>query len=100
MYNAFHTVFLQIIDKNALHKTLSKSKRKIREKPWITRSILQSIKIKNKLYNTYIQKQDKFCYERYRYYQNEINTLIKKSKINYLTSYFQSNLVNSKLTWN
>ena len=49
MYNAFHTTFLQIIDENAPYKTLSKSERKLKEKPWITKSILQSIKIKNKL---------------------------------------------------
>ena len=40
MYNNFHTAFLQIIDKNAPYKTLAKSESKIREKPWITKSIL------------------------------------------------------------
>ena len=41
MYNAFHTTFLQMIDKNAPYKTLSKSEKKLKEKPWITKSILQ-----------------------------------------------------------
>ena len=100
MYNAFHTAFLQVTDKKSPYKTLSKSERKVREKPWITKSILQSIKIKNKLYNKSIQKQDKFWSERYRYYRNKISIMIKKSKENHLGSYFQSNLANSKLTWN
>ena len=73
MYNAFHTAFLQVIDKKSPYKTLSKSER-------ITKSILQSIKIKNKLYNKSIQKQDKFWSERYRYYRNKINIMIKKVK--------------------
>ena len=80
MYNVFHTAFLQVIDKKSPYKTLSKSERKVREKPWITKSILQSIKIKNKLYNKSIQKQDKFWSERYRYYRNKINIMIKKVK--------------------
>ena len=80
MYNAFHTAFLQVIDKKSPYKTLSKSERKVREKPWITKSILQSIKIRNKLYNKSIQKQDKFWSERYRYYRNKINIMIKKAK--------------------
>ena len=29
MYNAFHTAFLQIIDKNAPYKTLSKSEKNL-----------------------------------------------------------------------
>ena len=32
MYNAFHTAFLQIIDKDAPYKTLSKSERKNKRK--------------------------------------------------------------------
>ena len=100
MFNTFHTALLQIIDKNTPYKTRSKSERKIREKTSITESILQSIKIKNELYSKYIQKQDKFWYELYKYYRNKINILIKKSKRNHLRSYFQSNLANSKLTWN
>ena len=51
MLNSFHEKPLEIIDKNAPFRTLSKRERKLREKPWITKGILQSIRIKNNLYH-------------------------------------------------
>ena len=45
-------------------------------------------------------KQDEFWYECYKYYRNKTNMLIKKSKRNHPSSYFLSNLDNSKLAWN
>ena len=78
MYNAFHNKYIEIIDKNAPYKTLSKKGSKLKLKPWITKSILQSIKIRDYYQKKYIRKQDSFWYERYRYYRNKIHMLIKK----------------------
>ena len=100
MYNAFHDKYVQIIDNNAPYKTLSKKESKLRLKPWISRSILQSIKIKNNYYKKYIKKQESFWYERYKYYRNKINMLITKSKKNHLRTLFQENCFNSKKAWN
>ena len=91
MYNAFHDKYVEIIDKNAPYKTLSKKESKLKSKPWITKSILQSIKIRDKYQKKYIRKQENFWYERYRYYRNKINMLIRKSKKNYLRKFFQKN---------
>ena len=67
MLKAFHQKLLEIIDKNAPFGNLSKRDKKLREKSWITKSILQSIRIKNNLYNRYIRKQDQFWYHRYKF---------------------------------
>ena len=80
MLNTFHEKLLEIIDKNAPFRTLSKREKKLREKPWITKGILQSIRIKNNLYNRYIRKQDQFWYHRYKFYRSKVNMLICKSK--------------------
>ena len=69
MLGAFHEKLLEIIDKNAPFKTLSKREKKLREKPWITKGLLQSIGIKNNLYDRYIRKQDQFWYQRYKFYR-------------------------------
>ena len=45
MFNIYH----DIINKHAPYKTLSKKETKLKFKPWITKSILQSIKKKNVL---------------------------------------------------
>ena len=56
MYNKFHEKYLQIIDKNIPYRILSKKETKLKLKPWISRAILTSIKIKHILYKKYLQK--------------------------------------------
>ena len=80
MYNKFREKYLQIIDKNIPYKILSKKEAKLKQKPWISRAILTSFKIKHILYKKYLQKQDIFWYEGYRFYRNKICKLISKSK--------------------
>ena len=46
-----------------LIKILSKKETKLKQKPWIFKAILTSIKIKNILCKRYFQKQDIFWYE-------------------------------------
>jgi hypothetical protein len=70
------------------------SKRKIKQsvKPWITKGIKKSIKIKNKL----------FCSgnkEKYRLYRNKITNLTRMSKRFYFEEYFLNNLKNIRKTW-
>ena len=50
MYNKFYEKYLQIIDKNIPYKILSKKEIKLKQKPWISRVMLTSIKIKHILY--------------------------------------------------
>ena len=95
MFNEFQNKFVEIVVKNAPYKTLSKRERKLKEKPWITKSILQSIKIKNKYYSNYIKKQPYSG-------TNDINFIgakFSKSKRNHLRAFFQENFNNSKKLW-
>ena len=69
MLGAFHERLLEIIDKNEPFKTLSKREKKLREKPWIAKGLLQSTGIKNNLYDRYIRKQGQFWYQRYKFYR-------------------------------
>ena len=88
MLNTFHGKPLEIIDENAPFKTLLKREKKLKAKLQITKGILQSIRIKNNLYNTCIRKQYQFWYQR----------RISKRKKNYLRRYFQENSKNSRET--
>ena len=88
MLNAFHEKLLEINDKNAPFKSLSKREKKLREKPWVTKGILKSVTIKNNLYNRYIRKQDQFWYHRYKFYRSKVNMLISKSKKNLFKKLF------------
>ena len=61
-------------------------------KPWITRGLRKSIKIKNSLfYSGYIDK--------YKYCRNKISVLTHLSKIAHYQKYFEDNITNMKKTW-
>ena len=64
MFETFQNKFLIIIDNNAPIIILSGKESKLRQKPWLTKGILESIRIKNQLYKKYIQKKDNFWFER------------------------------------
>ena len=54
-YDMLHNHILSTINKHAPLKTLSNSESKNLLKPWITKGLLKSIKLKNKYYHKYIK---------------------------------------------
>ena len=61
MFDAFHNKLIEIINNNAPYITLSKKQSKLKHKPWITSSILKSIKNKNLYYKKFMKTKNKFC---------------------------------------
>ena len=63
----------------------------------------KSISIKNSIFKKYINKNDPHMkeelHQKYKNYRNIIATLMKKSKQNYFTKHFESNIKNLKNTW-
>ena len=51
LYNEFHNKLMAVIGKSAPYKTLSKQESKNKQKPWITKIIIKSIKTRNVYYN-------------------------------------------------
>ena len=91
------------LDKHAPLKKLSKYKLKFKTKPWITTALQKSISVKNKLFSNFINKKDLTqkteLHIKYKSYRNMLPTLMKKSKQNYFTKFFENNLKNLKNTW-
>ena len=56
LFNMFISEYTKLINKHIPQVTISSKEAKINSKPWISRSILTSIKAKNKLFNK--------CYKR------------------------------------
>ena len=77
-----------------LIKKVWKYKLKFKEKPWISSGLQKFISIKNSIFKKY--NKDPHIKEelrqKYKNYRNIITTLIKKSKQNYCTKYFESNI--------
>ena len=70
---------------------------------WICSGLQKSISIKNSIFKKYINKKDPHVKEelhkKYKNYRNLDAKLMKKSKQNYFTKYFESNIKNLKSTW-
>ena len=57
MFDTFQNKFLRIIDNNTPIITSPRKESILRQKPWLTESILESIRIKNQLYKKCIKKK-------------------------------------------
>ena len=92
-----------ILDKKAPFKKFTKYKLKFRTNLCITPALQKSISIKNRIFKTYIKKKDitqkNELHNNYKIYRDFISALIKRSKQNYHSKYFESNLFNIKNNW-
>ncbi|XP_065665725.1 uncharacterized protein LOC136087146 [Hydra vulgaris] len=95
--------FENILNIHAPLKPLTKRQIKSKSKPWITQGILKSIKIKDKLYRKFLNHSSTIIKERtfnlFKAYRNKISNLLKISKKNFYSNFFQNNLHNMKNTW-
>ena len=58
LYDKFVTKFENVVDEFAPMRKASRKKNKLRCRPWLTRGLLKSIRIKNKMYNNLREKPD------------------------------------------
>ena len=85
MFDVFQDKIIEIIDSNAPYITLTKKQSNLRNKPWITSSILKSIKNKSLYYKKFMKTKNTFWSDRYmvRKMWTKINKILKnKTKIN------------------
>ena len=91
LFSSFNNKFNKLVSKHAPMKTISNRKGKQLSKPWITKGIRISIKVKNKLYASGDTAN-------YKIYRNKICTLTRLSKQQYNSKFFNDNLTNMKKT--
>ena len=75
VFFSFYNKFYKLINKHAPMKIISKRKAKLLSKPWITKGLRISVRIKNKLYAS----RDMI---KYKVYRNNLCSLIRLSKQN------------------
>ena len=93
LFSPFYNKFNKLINKHAPMKTISNRKAKQFSKPWITKGIRISIKIKSKLHASGDTANYKIC-------SNKICTLTRLSKQQYYSKFLNDNLTNmKKKTW-
>ena len=79
---------------------VSKKEAKNRQKPWLTRGILNSIKSKTKWLKKFMKSKNTTHYKMYKLYRDKLNSLIKAGKRIHHKQYFIQHNQNSKKTWN
>ena len=93
IFSSFYNEFNKLVNKHAPMKTISNCKANQFSKPWITKGLRKSIRVKNKLYVS----GDRV---KYKVYRHKICTLTRINKQQYYTKFFNDNLTNiKKKTW-
>ena len=88
-----------LIDKYLPLRKISNKEKKGLLKPWITRGIKVSIKVRDKLLRKSTRTKSDSLYKEYKYYRNLITRLKKTSFNNYYSDKFQSHFKDKKKTW-
>ena len=84
IFSSFYNKLNKIVNKHAPFKSMSK--------PWITKGIRTSIRIKNRFYMSGDHAQ-------YKSYRNTISKLTRINKKKYYSQFFNNNLKNMQKTW-
>ena len=89
-----------IVNKHCPNKQIPRKKiKQLVHKPWITKGLIKSIKVKQKLYRTHYLSNDLVKKQQYKKYSNTLNNLKNKIKKGYFKEQFQLCKSNLKTTW-
>ena len=87
------------IDKHASLKRLSRQQIKIKTKPWLTFSIIKSIKTKNKLFKLCYKQNKPNLVNKYKEYLKVLKQTIKKAKQSYYHEEIDKHKNNFQKQW-
>ena len=92
-----------MILKHAGLKNLAIQEKKLSLKPWITTSILTSIKTKNRVYRKFLRTKNattkQQLHDHFKYYRNNVTKITKASKVLHYKKFFEDNKGNLRKTW-
>ena len=104
LMDLFLNTLNEVLDLMAPIKLLTKKEINSNSKPWITKGILTSMKVRDKIYKKFLSGKSpdtkNFHLNKYKQYRNLIVTLIRVSKKNHYQYFFEQNKTNIKNTWN
>jgi len=96
-----HSIFNNTMQKHTPLQPLSRNRRKLLIKPWITQVLYKSIKEKNKIYRSLVKNvfENKVKFAYYKKYVNQLTHLLVLSKKEYYQSLFLIARNDSAKTW-
>ena len=99
LFNEFHKQYNNIISKHVSTITLTAREFSFKQNPWITQSIQQDIREKNKLNAKYVRTKNSFWFDRYKILNKKVRKSIFISKKRYYKDFFEKNFHNLKKVW-
>ena len=91
-YNIFHKRFQFLLNKHAPLRFLSRKEVKLKRKPWVTKGILKSIKVKRNLLKFFKKTSNQETFLEYKLHRKTLNIFRKNSKNMYYKQYFENNI--------
>jgi hypothetical protein len=102
-FEVFYSTISSLIDQHVPLIQLTKKQKKFLSKPWITSGIRNSIYKRDSLFKHFISASNPILkssyHENYKKYRNLIVSLCRRSKFNYYSEYFRSNINNTHKIW-
>ena len=95
-YDFFHKKNAAILHRLAPLEFLARKQVELELKPWITKGILISTRVKAKLFKLFKKTKNNDYYTQFKFYRDTINSLLRKSKKQYHKRYFAQHAHNIK----
>ena len=91
--------FINTLNSHAPLKPMSRREKKLNEKPWISKEILNSIRTKNKLFTSCYKCSEANKIEFYKKYRNKLTLVKFLAKSQYYNNLLTENRSNPQKTW-
>ena len=93
-FEEFVQLFKDTVNLHAPLQKASRKERQLKKKPWLSKGLLKSIKLKNKMYKEFITHSNNLRYEEYKKYRNTLTRAIECAKRNYYNKILNENKSN------
>ena len=91
-WDLLEKIFSNTLDKHAPLRLRSRKETKLLKKPWITKNLLKSIKLKKKMYKMVLKSSSDISWLDYKKFRNKLTHEIEDAK----RTYFKSKILTSK----
>ena len=95
----FSDIYATTVEKHAPLQKLKKKEMIPNQKPWLTKTLLQLVKKKNRMFKKFIRKKTTNSRKAYVLLRNKVTHAIEQSKRSYYNNLFLSSQHNSRALW-
>merc|ERR1712002_1017070 len=99
LWNKFEDIFSKTVFSHAPLRSMTKKERRFRSKPWLTKGIIKSIKVKNSMFRLALCHREKSFSVEFKKYRNLLTKVKKLSKKLYFRDSIKKSSGNMKQLW-